>query len=92
MNKNEQLVSCGLGILGILMSLFFGNILNDSEIRGCSIWFASYTIPSIYILIKGEYCGKFCNKQLHRRNVSRVPKAVSKRYNTKRRGNGYRSF
>ena len=86
----HDIVTISLSILGITICIVGGNIMNDSEMRGLSVWFIAFLLA--YIVGGCRNSNVLRNKQLHRRDVSRIPQATTKRRNAVRRSTRDRRF
>lgn len=86
----HDIITFSLSILGASICILGGNIMNDSEMRGLSVWFIAFLLA--YIVGGCRNSNVLRDQQLHRRDVSRIPQATTKRRNTVRRCTRDRRF
>lgn len=85
----HDIVTVSLSILGATICIVGGNIQNDDEMRGIAVLFIAFILAYI---VGGVRNYVVRNKQLHRRDVSRIPTATIKRRDTIRRSTRHRRF
>lgn len=86
--KHDTIITVSLSILGATICIVGGNIQNDDEMRGIGVLFIAFLLA--YIVGGFRNHNVVRNKQLHRRNVSRIPASTTKRRDTIRRGTRHR--